>query len=192
MRRGLGSLLTVFLVMFLIGCQPSAENETRSLEAADDGFVEAESSDREQFLKMVTAYLHYRTQAVLNNDIDVLWDQYPYLQEGIDRERGINAEKFEVASLNTNREWVDANFDPERYGRIRVNKTGADAAIVRMHGSILYVSRDFGESGGEYVIDIHLQKKDHAWTVVKTDEFTLPEYKARIAGQPGNGGHSPL
>lgn len=186
MRKALCVLLAVLFLLIPLGCRSADGNEMRRVEAADGGFVEAES-DWAQFIKPVTAYLHYRTQAVLNNDIQVLWAQYPHLKEQTDREKGINAEKFEVASLNQNTEWVDANFDPERYGRIRVNKTGEDEAIVRMHGMILYVNRDFEQSGGEYVIDLHLKKKDHGWTVVKTDEFTLPEYKAWIAARAETG-----
>ncbi|WP_262372679.1 hypothetical protein [Sutcliffiella horikoshii] len=40
--------------------------------------------------------MHHRTQAVLNNDINILWERYPELKENKDFVKGINVEENEV------------------------------------------------------------------------------------------------
>jgi hypothetical protein len=58
-----------------------------------------------------------------------------------------------------------------------VKTINENEVIVLVHGSIVYLRNDFDESGGEYLIKVFLKQEDKHWTVVKTDEYTLPEYK---------------
>lgn len=121
--------------------------------------------------------MYHRTQAVINDDINILFEKYPNLKENIDPEKGINVEKNEVESLNQGFDFVDANYNIESYERIKVKEINDNEVIVLVHGSIVYLRDDFDESGGEYLIKVFLKQNDHQWTVVKTDEYTIPEYK---------------
>ncbi|MED4532441.1 hypothetical protein ABET51_08550 [Metabacillus fastidiosus] len=49
--------------------------------------------------------------------------------------------------------------------------------IVLVHGGIGYVRNDFTESGGEISIKLFLEREEDRWNIVKTDEYTLAEYK---------------
>ena len=128
-------------------------------------------------MKPVREYMYYRTQAVLNNDIGILWGKYPDLKNNINREQGINVEKYDVESLNRDFDLIDANYNIESYERIKVKTINENEAIVLVHGSIVFLRNDFEESGGEYLIKVFIKQDGKHWTVVKTDEFTLPEYK---------------
>lgn len=72
---------------------------------------------------------------------------------------------------------LDANYNIESNDRIKVKKINDNEVVVLIHGSIIYLRNDFDISGGEYLIKIFLEHKDNHWTVIKTDEYTLPEYK---------------
>ncbi len=52
--------------------------------------------------------------------------------------------------------------------------------IVLVHGSLLYLLDDFEETGGEYLMKVFLKRNGEQWDVVKTDEYTLLEYKEWI------------
>lgn len=170
--------LIVVLLLSLLGCQQKSVlsddlNSKKDLE----GFVEPEASDWVKYTNPVREYMYYRTQAVINNDINILWERYPELKENIDSEKGVNVEKNEVESLNQGFELVDANYNIESYERIKVNAINDNEVTVLVHGSIVYLRDDFDESGGEYLMKVFLKQNDNQWTVVKTDEYTLPEYK---------------
>ncbi|MDX1771237.1 MAG: hypothetical protein R3328_06895, partial [Planococcaceae bacterium] len=90
---------------------------------------------------------------------------------------GVNVEKEEMESLNKHFDLIDANYNIESYGRMKVNMIDDQNAIVLVHGSTVYLRKDFDESGGEYVMKIFLEKTNSQWTVVKTDEYTQEEYK---------------
>lgn len=172
----LGSLLVVILLS-LLGCQQTTI-ETENLNTTDiEGFIEPEQSDWVKYINPVRKYMYYRTQAVINNDINILWDKYPNLKDDIDREQGVNVEKDELKTLNESFELIDANFNIESYERIKVKTINENEVIVLLHGSILYLRSDFDVSGGELLIKVFLENKDDDWKVVKTDEYTLPEYK---------------
>lgn len=173
----IGSLMLVILLS-LLGCQKN-KTQTENINVKDDmeGFVEPDPSDWVEFIKPVTEYMYYRTQAVLNKDINILWDKYQALKDNIDLKKGVNVEKYEVESLNESFELIDANFNIEGNERIKVKTINDDEVIVLIHGGIAYLRNDFGDSGGEYLIKVFLEQKDNHWTVVKTDEYTLPEYK---------------
>ena len=74
-------LRTIMIVLFvsLIGCQQNTSS-TENLTAESDlaGFVEPEPSDWVKYITPVREY--YRTQAVVNKDIHILWDRYPILK----------------------------------------------------------------------------------------------------------------
>ncbi|WP_078553501.1 hypothetical protein [Bacillus alkalicellulosilyticus] len=170
--------LIVILLLSLLGCQqnlgladdPNSQNEL-------EGFVEPEPSDWVDYTKPIREYMFHKTQAVIHNDINILWVRYPLLQENIDSEKGINVEKNEVESLNQGFRLVDANYNIESYDRIKVKAINDNEVVVQVHGSMVYLRDDFDESGGEYLMKIFLKQNDNQWTVVKTDEYTLSEYK---------------
>ncbi|PAQ15728.1 hypothetical protein CD798_05165 [Bacillaceae bacterium SAOS 7] len=178
MKNYLFPSLLVVLILSLLGCQQNAtktENEKTTEDAA--GFIEPESSDWVKYNKAVTKYMYYRTQAVVNNDIHLLWSHYPDLENNYDFKKGINVEKDEVESLNENFQLIDANYSIESHERMKVKTINDDEVIVLVHGGIGYLRDDFEESGGELLIEIILKRKNNEWIVVKTDEYTQPEYK---------------
>jgi hypothetical protein len=175
MKKLILGFIMIVILSTLLGCEQNTNQTNNSNEVID--FIEPESSDWVNFMKPVREYMYYRTQAVLNNDIDTLWKKYPDLENNIDSKQGVNAEKYEVESLNKDFDFLDANYNIESYERIKVKTINENEAIVLVHGSIVYLRNDFDESGGEYLIKVFLELKDKHWTVVKTDEYTQPEYK---------------
>ncbi|MRX72421.1 hypothetical protein GJU40_09685 [Bacillus lacus] len=170
--------LIVVLLLSLLGCQQnSVLSNDLHFKNDIEGFVEPESSDWVKYTKPVREYMYHRTQAVINNDINILWVRYPELKENIDPVKGVNVEKNEVESLNQGFDLLDANYNIESYERIKVNAINDNEVTVLVHGSIVYLRDDFDESGGEYLIKVFLKQNDSQWNVVKTDEYTLPEYK---------------
>jgi hypothetical protein len=166
----------------LSGCLSKAEENVQSeeLKVDSEGFVEPDSSDWVEYIKPVREYFYYRTGAVLQNDIQVLWNQYPKLKEDIDVEKGINVEKFEVETLNESFKLIDANFNEQRNEQIKIKEISEREVVVLVHGGIAYLRNDFEESGGEILIKLSLEKEGGRWMIVKTDEYTLPEFKEWI------------
>ncbi|OCA84036.1 hypothetical protein A8F94_14985 [Bacillus sp. FJAT-27225] len=164
--------------MSLLGCQQNvALSDYLNSKKDKEVFIEPEPSDWVKYSKPVREYMYHRTQAVINNDINILWERYPKLKENIDLEKGINAEKNEVKTLKEGFDLLDANYDIESYERIKVNAINDNEVIVLVHGSIVYLRNDFDESGGEYLMKVFLKQKNNHWNVVKTDEYTTSEYK---------------
>ncbi|NSL51653.1 hypothetical protein [Calidifontibacillus erzurumensis] len=165
----------------LVGCQQTLTTQNE-LDTNDhvEGFVEPEPSDWVEYSKPVREYMYYRTQAVIKNDINILWKRYPELKKTINVEEGINLEKNEVETLNNGFKVLDANYDIENYERIKVKKIDENEMIVLVHGSLLYLLDDFEETGGEYLMKVFLKRNGEQWDVVKTDEYTLLEYKKWI------------
>ncbi|OLO39386.1 hypothetical protein BTR23_10140 [Alkalihalophilus pseudofirmus] len=174
----LGSIIVVFLLS-LLGCHhnSTSSDDFNTQKEIIRGFVEPEPSDWVDYIKPIREYMYHRTQAVINNDIQILWQKYPELKHNIDLEQGVNIEKYELKPLNEGFDLLDANYNIESYDRIKVKSINEDEVIVFVHGSIGYLRNDFEESGGEYLLKIFLKQIDSQWTVVKTDEYTLPEYK---------------
>lgn len=170
----LGSII-VIIISTLLGCEQNTVQT--DLPKEDIGFIEPESTDWVDYIKPIREYMYYRTQAVLENDIDILWKQYPDLKNNSDQKLGVNVETFEVETLNSDFNLLDANYDAESNARIKVKTINKNEVVVLVHGSIVYLRNDFEESGGEYLIKVFLEQKDKQWTVVKTDEYTVPEYK---------------
>lgn len=170
--------LIVILLLSLVGCQQiSVLSDDLNSKNDLEGFVEPEPSDWVKYTKPVREYMYHRTQAVIHNDINILWERYPELKEDNDSEKGVNVEKNEVESLNQGFDFVDANYNIESYERIKVKAINDNEVAVLVHGSIVYLRDDFDESGGEYLMKVYLKQNNNQWTVVKTDEYTLPEYK---------------
>jgi hypothetical protein len=173
----LGSILVVILFS-LLGCQQNNKISEHLISKEDvKGFFELNSSDRVRFIKPVTEYMYYRTQATVNKDINLLWNKYPTLKENINQQQGINIEKFEVDFFKESFDLLDANYNIEKYEKIKAKRVNDTEVIVLVHGSIEYIKNDFQVSGGEYLIKVFLKQKDNYWTVIKTDEHTLSELK---------------
>ncbi|MCP1143461.1 hypothetical protein [Lysinibacillus endophyticus] len=163
------------LVVFLCGCSdPISLPEDLKSNLGKEEFVEPETSEYTTYVKSIREYMYYRTQAVLNHDVNLLWDRYPDLKNNIDQKTGINIEKDEIDSMD---DVIDANYSIESYEPIKVKRINEQEVIILVHGSISYVKKDFDEAGGEYLIEVNLQKKSDQWTVVKTDEYLEHEYK---------------
>jgi hypothetical protein len=181
MKNFLLRSIMVAIIISLIGCQQNTTlPETNSTKGDIESYVEPEPSDGVIYSKLAREYMYYRTQAVVNKDINILWDKYPKLKDNIDRKEGVNIEKDEVESLNQSFDLLDANFNNESYEKIKIKTINDNEMVVLVHGSMIYLRNDFDESGGEYLIKLFLEHKDNHWTVVKTDEYTLEEYKEWI------------
>jgi uncharacterized lipoprotein NlpE involved in copper resistance len=179
MKKLFIKLMVISLSFSLVGCNFTQQGQTQD-DIKSEGFIEPELSERDKYMKPVREYLYYRTKAVLNKDIQVLWDRYPNLQNNIDPKTGVNHEKYEVESYDKGFILIDANFRPESRDRIKVKTINDKEIIVLVHGDILYVKEDFQESGGEFLIELFLNNEGNDWTVVKTDEYLLHEYKEWI------------
>jgi len=170
-------LLFSSCLIFAAGCSISdTANESEE-------FMEPEPSEWVVFNEVLTEYFHYRTQSVIKNDIDLLHDRYPSLSENVSVEEGINIEENELKNYNAGLTLIDANFSTEQYGRLKVKEMGDEEAVLLVHGSNLYVTREFGESGGEFLMEVYLKKDKGRWEIIKTDEYTLSEYHAWLEDQ---------
>ncbi|MFX3633849.1 MAG: hypothetical protein ACE3L7_26200 [Candidatus Pristimantibacillus sp.] len=178
MKNYLYGSIVIVILLSLLGCQHDT-TQTDHIDTNKDlnGFVELKPSDWVKYIKPIREYMYYRTQATVNKDIDQLWNKYPDLQENINQLQGINIEKFEVEFFKNSFDLLDANYDIEKYGKIKVKFVNDTEVIVLVHGSIEYIRDDFDLSGGEHLIRVFLQQKDKGWTVVKTDEHTMSELK---------------
>ncbi|MGD6805140.1 hypothetical protein [Rossellomorea aquimaris] len=159
--------LIVVLLMTLTGCQQSsAISDDLNSKNDMEGFVDPEPSEWVEYTNPVREYMYHRTQAVINNDINILWERYPELKENSNSEKGVNVEKSEVDSLNQGFDLVDANYNIESYEQIKVKAINTEEATVLVHGSIVYLRDDFEESGGEYLMKVSLKQNG---------DFTLKE-----------------
>ncbi|RJS50132.1 hypothetical protein [Bacillus sp. PK3_68] len=178
MNKCLFRTFMAIIVFSLFGCQPNTvETVNVNKEKSVDGFIEPEPSDWGKYNKIVLKYMYYRTQAVINNDMNLLWNQYPDLKRNYDLQKGVNVERNEAESLNEGFNLIDANYSIESHDRMKVKVIGDKEVIALVHGGIVYLHDDYSESGGELLIEISLKVKDGRWTVVKTDEYTESEYK---------------
>ncbi|OCA84987.1 hypothetical protein [Pseudobacillus wudalianchiensis] len=178
MKKCLLRSLIVVMLFSLCGCQPNTvKPENHNTENSIDGFIEPELSDWVKYEHLVTKYMYYRTQAVIHNDINILWNQYPDLRNDYDFKKGINVEKDEVESFNKRFKVVDANFSIEGHNRMRVKTINDKETILLVNGGIGYLSSNFDKAGGELLMEISLKLENNHWTIVKTDEYNELEYK---------------
>lgn len=181
MKKRNRSLSILLLSFILAGCQPDQANladrqQQVQPESGSKEFIEPEPGEWVKYIKIVREYMHYRTKAVVNRDVEILWERYPDLKTNIDPKTGQNSEKEKVDSLR-GFTLIDANFSEESRERIKVKTVSETKAIVLVHGGVGYVKSDFEEAGGELLIKLFLERKGNQWTVVKTDEYTEAEYK---------------
>lgn len=184
MKKLLVTLFSACLI-FAAGCSAAkmqSKNRTDTLKI-DEGFIEPEPSEWTVYHEVLTEYFHYRTQSVIKRDIDVLHDRYPSLSENISIEEGINIEENELNSYNEGIIVIDANYSIEQYDRLKVREISSDEVVLLVHGSNLYVTEGFGESGGEFLMELYLTKDKGKWEITKTDEYTISEYHAWLDGQ---------
>lgn len=127
------------LVVFLCGCSdPISLPEDLKSNLGKEEFVEPETSEYTTYVKSIREYMYYRTQAVLNHDVNLLWDRYPDLKNNIDQKTGINIEKDEIDSMD---DVIDANYSIESYEPIKVKRINEQEVIILVHGSISYVKK---------------------------------------------------
>jgi len=177
MKKRYFGILILLSLMLLSGCESGIEEVKAKQDP--DGFFEPEAGEWVEYIKPLREYMYLRTQAVLQDDIDLLWDRFPDLKENRDVEKGINVE-IDDLSRNKGTKLIDANYDLESYERIQVKKLNDSERIVRVHGSVFYLDKESEESGGEFLIEFHLKQEGDTWDIVKTDEYTLPEYQEWI------------
>jgi hypothetical protein len=151
----------------------STESKTSNMK----DYIEPTPSEWVEYMKPLNKYMYYRTQSIIRNDIEILWNVFPQLKNNRNKELGINNEIFEMESRSKNDSMIDANFNIESYERIKIKKISDTEVIALIHGSISYLGNDFDNSGGELLIKVFLESANKEWTVVETDEYTLPEYK---------------
>ncbi|MFA9558390.1 hypothetical protein ACERII_13870 [Evansella sp. AB-rgal1] len=178
MKKKMFSAIMVLFLLAMHGCSLIEENITGA--SVHNEFQELEPSAWVEYTPLVQEYFYYRTQAVLHNDIDVLWNRYPHLSTGSSVETGVNSESYEVTSLIDVFELIDANVAMEGFGRLRANQVSEQELILLANSGIEYVTHDFDVTGGEILIELHFRYEDNEWVLIKTDEYTLPEYKEFI------------
>jgi hypothetical protein len=179
-------LFTVLVAstIFLASCSPvnlsaptSAPSFTASSSASD--FIEPDPETFVAFMPTVLEYFYYRKQAIITNNIETFWIQYPELKNDVNIEQGINSEKCTVTNYQGLKPF-DGNISPEHYERFKVKLTNGQAEVL-VHGMELYTWLDennkFEESGGEFKIILYLHMKDGRWVMYKTDEVTIGEWQ---------------
>lgn len=115
-------------------------------------------------------------EALVACDVRPLWERYPALASGKDLAAGINIEGVHVVQG-----WcgivLATRFELERVAPLRIHTHG-DTVDVTVHGVYWFDTRG-AQSAGEFQTTITLRKSDGSWSVVRTDEVTLPEWHAR-------------
>ena len=180
------SIFTVLLVpiVFLVSCSstniPTPTSIPRvAASSSTSDFLEPDPETFVAFLPTVLEYFYYRKQAIITNNIEALWTQYPELKNNVNIEQGINSEEFAVMNYQGLKPF-DGNISPEHYERFKVKLTNGQAEVL-VHGMELYIFLDendsFQESGGEFKIILYLQMINKRWVVYKTDEVTIGEWQ---------------
>ncbi len=183
----INSLFTILVasIIFLASCSSnnslaptSSPNVTTSLSTS--GFIEPDPEIYVALMPALREYYYYRKQAVITNNIEELWAQFPELRNDVDLGQGINSEEFIVTNYQSLKPF-DGNIFPEHYERFKVKFTNEQQVEVLVHGMELYTSLDeknkFEDSGGEFKVVLYLHIKDNRWVVYKTDEVTMTEWQ---------------
>jgi hypothetical protein len=128
-------------------------------------------------MKPVREYFYYRKEAVVKDDVQILWYRYPGLKQGNDFSTGVNAEVF-LVDMYRQLKPFDGNIFPEYYDKIKVIM-GNGKAEVLVHGLELFLYKDeagqYDDSGGEFKIVLFLSSQGNQnWTVDKTIDITGP------------------
>ena len=156
----------------VVACTPSGSTLA-------SGFVEPNPATYVSLAPVLWKYFYHRKAAVLSGDLDAFYTLYPDLAAGADPEQGINAEAFHAAAYQ-GFDLLDGDVFPEYYEPFRV-KTLPDQVHILVHGMELYLYQDaagqLNQSGGEFKIVLYLRPDGEGWTLYRTDEVTLAEWK---------------
>ena len=143
------------------------------------GFEEPDPAEYVNLAPIVWEYFHRRKAAVLSGNLDAFYVRYPELILDAEPLQGINAEAFHAAGLQSF-DLMDGDIFPEYYEPLRV-KTLPDHVEILTHGVELYLHRDaagsFNQTGGEFKIILYLRPDGEGWTLFRTHEVTLAEWK---------------
>ncbi|MGE5674513.1 MAG: hypothetical protein ACM3XM_11630 [Mycobacterium leprae] len=167
-------LIAVALCLTLVmGCTPPLTGSVPP--NAPPGLAVHTPQQRAEFEPVLNRYFYLRKQAVITGDLTKLWAQYPALREGTNAQTGVNAEADVLARYRA-LQVIDGDIDSATYERFLVQEDG-DRAVLLINGTELYLTREFKRSGGALQLLLYLERQGGAWTIVKTDETTLPEAK---------------
>lgn len=162
----------LLLSLILAGCAPT-ESPIIS------GFDEPDPETYLSLAPVVWEYFHHRKAAVLSGKIDAFYVQFPNLVIDAEPLQGINAEAFYVAGLQSF-DLIDGDIFPEYYQPLRL-KTMPDHIEILTHGMELYLYRDiagnFNQTGGEFKIILYLRPDGDDWTLFRTHQITLAQWK---------------
>jgi len=172
-KTAMGALI---LVLLLHGCTAKSGGQSKPPvpSAAPAGLTEITPTQFAAFEPVVNRYFYFRKQAVVQQNADALYREFPDLAQGTDKAAMVNAESDVVARYR-GMDVIDGNVQPEHYARFLVREDG-DKAAVLVNGMELYLRKDFGKSGGQLQLLLFLERRGGAWTVVRTDETTVAEY----------------
>jgi hypothetical protein len=161
------------LILMVSGCaaKSAVKQEPPLPPGAPNGMEQATA---QQFKPIVNRYFGYRKKAVVAGDVEILWQEYPALKQGMDKRAAINAESDVVAQYR-GLEVIDGSIEPEHYARLMARVDG-DKAVVLVNGMEYFLRKGSDYSGGQLQILLYLERRDSVWTVMKTDETTLAEY----------------
>ena len=79
MKKRYFGILILLSLMLLSGCESGIEEVKAKQDP--DGFFEPEAGEWVEYIKPLREYMYLRTKAVLQDDIDLLWDRFPDLKE---------------------------------------------------------------------------------------------------------------
>ena len=172
-RKTLYSLILLILIFSpIMACSPSNSQST-------SGFQEPDPEAYVRLAPIVWDYFHHRKAAVLTGNLDAFYVHYPELASGTDLEEGINTEAFHAAALQSF-DLGDGDIFPEYHAPLQV-KTQPDHLEILAHGMELYLYRDvagnLGQTGGEFKIILFLRPDGEGWTLFRTHQVTLAQWK---------------
>lgn len=171
-------LAVVILTAGLVACQQAAPQGHGTAGLEDFGEPLAFGS---AVRAAVNEYFHLRKLAVVRGDIEILWSRFPDLRVGEDVQTGVNVERRAAMRSDSAPSLADVIYDIDRGERAQVRMDG-DRAVVCVHGLERYISGDFSDGmAAEFIRYLHLRREagGDRWSVVRTDEVTLPEYHDR-------------
>lgn len=165
-------LLLLTLLSSIVACTPSGSPLTSGFDIPDpDVYI--------NLAPIVWEYFHHRKAAALSGNLDAFYVHYPELSSGTDLEEGVNTEAFHAAALQSF-DLLDGDIFPEYYAPLRV-RTQPDQIEILTHGMELYLYRDsagnLGQTGGEFKIILYLRPDGEGWTLFRTHQVTLDQWK---------------
>jgi len=168
------------LLSILTACGPGPEPRpgVRPYPCQPAGFTTPEPGMWVEVAALLREYFYFRKQAILKQDISLLWERYPALREPYLPTRGINAERLEV---DHTRPYLDGNIAFDRDFRVRLR---GDTLQVYVHGWEEYLLPDFSITGSEFYIQLDFQRRGFRWELTRTDALTEAELHQCMQGGP--------